>query len=471
MILQVTKIDTNNKTQISLGAGSFGLFNASVKSVLNLKRSRISLATYVQESKNNYPYSTAFQPNEIRLAHAEYQLAGILYQQTFDTKNANPLNIRLWAQSATRNIPATTLEAESQKNQVDNSIRFQSDWSKVFKKNEVKLVFGSFLESLRYSDSISEIFTNYGFINNSLLIHLKRRLVKNLTVGADVEVRHFGADADTFYNRSRLEFSEGGHIKLKAKQWEGHMGFRLVQFSTTSDAPVLLSSHVSRDIKNKWNVTASFTTNYRLPTFNSLYWNPGGNPNLAAERSRNADVMVKYMTKSSKVQVSVFNNYIHDQIRWLPGANGIFEAQQIIDQVQWNRGLEISGELYVKRFMLDAGATRLISTVVGDNNHWQQSYVPLYQGYTNLNYARGAFSFRLGYQFVSKRFIDTENTTFLDGYYLHRGQVTWKHKHLLVSFIARNIGDLSYTVLPFRPNPPRNFQLDLSYTINKNKTK
>jgi hypothetical protein len=71
---------------------------------------------------------------------------------------------------------------------------------------------------------------------------------------------------------------------------------------------------------------------------------------------------------------------------------------------------------------------------------------------------------------VSKRFIDTENTEFVPAYLLHQVQAQFGYKAFKINVIARNLANLDYTVLPFRPNPPRNYQIDISYTINKHKT-
>ena len=205
--------------------------------------------------------------------------------------------------------------------------------------------------------------------------------------------------------------------------------------------------------------------------FNSLYWNPGGNPSLTAEKSTNSEVSVDYTGAHWEVKTNVYSNYIKDQIRWVPGSDGIFEAQQIVDQVQWNRGVELPSTYKIKGVSIEAGFTRILSTVKEQSDKWQQTFVPLFQGNAGIGYAKSNWRDHYGLQVVSKRFTDTENKEYLPAYALHNAQVTWHNKALEFKLTARNLGGLSYTILPFRPNPPRNFQLDITYKLNKNNNK
>lgn len=466
------RYDTSNSVDIQTGMGSFGALNTALKITHLNKKNRFSVLPYYRQAVNNYPYaSLRVPPGETRLSNAAFSITGLLYQHQIDLQKSNPLNIRLWTQTAYREIPATILEGQSRKSQIDRSIRLQSDWSKIMGQTEVKIVGGSFIESLNYRDSVAEIYTTYAFINNSLLVHVKRHLSKDLQIGLDAEARHFGADADTFYNQNRIEFSESFHIKYVRNKWLGRFGTRLVQYTTSTDKPILFSAQLERGLWKNWRVLALFSTNYRLPTFNNLFWNPGGNPNLTAEKSTNSELSIDYTTPRWKIKSNVYSNFIKDQIRWVPGTTGVFEAQQILNQIQWNRGLETTVQFAYKSWGLEGGFTRILSTVKNDSNQWQQSFVPLYQGNVGISYVKPKWRLYYGLQLVSKRFTDTENVAYLDAYLLHNAQFVWHYKAFDFKVIARNIGNLYYTVLPFRPNPTRNFQIDISYKLLKNKRK
>ncbi|MFT5723591.1 MAG: vitamin B12 transporter [Bacteroidia bacterium] len=469
--IQNNRLDTLPSMILSAGLGSFGLLHGSIKATIPFKRSTISFTAYNKVAKNDYNYKP-FQNSSVekQLVHANFQQGGLLVQHRIRFKKTNPLNWRLWLQSSNRAIPATILEAASLKYQNDKSIRFQSDWSHIKGKNEAKFVVGSFYELLDYIDSIAQIYNQYTFVNNSVLTHFVRHLSTKVKVGLDIEARYFIADGDTFYSNNRLEMSEGVHLKVKIKKTSIHIGSRLVQYTNNTDLPLLNSIQILHKLKSKWQLIALVSNNYRMPTFNSLYWNPGGNPNLTAERSTNSELIAKYKNKSLTVTGNIYSNTINDQIRWLPGSDGIFTAQQVANQVQWNRGIELGGRFEYKSIVIKGNLGGLRSTVVDDSMARQQTFVPQVQRNFSIRYNRPKWTVSYTNQFVSKRFTDVENTNYLPSVFLHQATFTWRWELMLVSGTIQNIGNLYYTILPFRPNPPRNFELNVTYEINqKNK--
>ncbi|MFT7592089.1 MAG: vitamin B12 transporter [bacterium] len=466
--LKNNKIDTIRSLKAIVGFGAFGLTNVAVKTIIPSDKSTWSIAAFRRSAKNNYPYQTSSAKTK-PLEHARFDLSGVLIQNQLRFKNYSPLNIRLWWQQSNREIPATTLEARSLKYQIDKSIRLQSDWSKVQGKNEWKFIFGSFNEQLKYRDSVANIYNDYLFSNNSALIHYKRLIESKLRLGVDLEGRFFGADADTFYNQNRIELSEAIHLKHDNKNLQTHSGLRWVQFNGISEKPILFSFKANKKIDKSYSLSASFSTNYRLPTFNSLYWNPGGNPNLGPERSTNAEMQLRFKRKDVIWTATAYSNYIQDQMRWLPGNDGIFAASQIVDQTQWNKGVETSTQINLKRFLFIANGTIMKSNVVGDKRNLQQTFVPQIQANTSLRYNWSKWSVVYGNSFIGKRFVDADNEEFLPSISLHRLSVEATFKDVSFYATIQNLLNEYYTVLPFRPNQPRNFLLNISYKILNNK--
>jgi len=76
-----------------------------------------------------------------------------------------------------------------------------------------------------------------------------------------------------------------------------------------------------------WRATASYSTGFRAPTFNNLYYaasaNPiyNGNPLLKPEESRNAEVGLHYTTREHDVDMTYFDNRITNLIVGYPLKN------------------------------------------------------------------------------------------------------------------------------------------------------
>ncbi len=92
-----------------------------------------------------------------------------------------------------------------------------------------------------------------------------------------------------------------------------------------------------------WHGFASVGKNFRAPTFNDLYWQPGGNPDLQPESSVSTEIGIagdwrwhgKWQPK-----VNYYHTTLDQMIRWVSGANNIWQPQNL-DNVR-SRGIETS---------------------------------------------------------------------------------------------------------------------------------
>lgn len=113
-------------------------------------------------------------------------------------------------------------------------------------------------------------------------------------------------------------------------------------------------------LTDAWRTTASYSTAYRAPTFNELYWPNtgfgGGNPALKPERSRNLEVGLRYASGEQKFDAVYFDNRIHDLIAGWPPVN--------VDKARIN-GAELS---YAARFADTGVKAALTSQTPRDDN-------------------------------------------------------------------------------------------------------
>ncbi len=76
---------------------------------------------------------------------------------------------------------------------------------------------------------------------------------------------------------------------------------------------------------NHTQIYGSVTKNYRAPTFNDLYWQPGGNSDLDAEESVNAELGIdfeqRYRPGIIHINLTGYMNRVDNQIKWLPAGN------------------------------------------------------------------------------------------------------------------------------------------------------
>ncbi|MEJ2544993.1 MAG: TonB-dependent receptor, partial [Calditrichaceae bacterium] len=100
---------------------------------------------------------------------------------------------------------------------------------------------------------------------------------------------------------------------------------------------------------NIWQLYLTGSKNYRIPTFNELYWQPGGNENLHPEKSLNFETGFEIKSHTSpylfyNFQTALYQNIVKDQIKWLPDNSSIWTPQNIREVL--SRGIELEVSLY-----------------------------------------------------------------------------------------------------------------------------
>lgn len=227
-----------------------------------------------------------------------------------------------------------------------------------------------------------------------------------------------------------------------------------------------------------WQFYLTGSKNYRIPTFNELYWRPGGNENLNPEESLNIETGLEIGNNISRYHnysfhAALYHNKVKDQIKWLPDG-AIWSPQNISEVLSKGIELEASVNDLAKIHKLSCNYRYSISEkckaevdedeTVGN----QLPFLPREQ--FNLIARTGWRFLRLGfnYSYVSFRYKTIQNDAnqvlpsnfTLDTWTGFEFDVS-KHK-LRISLTIENLFDENYQVMDGYPMPWRNYTLTLS---------
>jgi iron complex outermembrane receptor protein len=233
-----------------------------------------------------------------------------------------------------------------------------------------------------------------------------------------------------------------------------------------------------------------YSTSFRHPTANELFWNPGGNPNLKPETSEGAEAGLDMNIIKNKIQftsnMEFFNRITNNNILWTPGASG-FPTPVNIQKV-WNRGLLSKSTLlyYAKKYFyisLQSITAYVLSTILEtefDNSENLQGrqliYTPRYKFNHSLSIVYKEFSFCLWHQYTGYRFTTSDNSQWLKPFHLWDISVILpslnkeRKMALETSFMIQNIFNMSYAFIAGYPMPGRIYQISikLNYQTHKN---
>lgn len=236
-------------------------------------------------------------------------------------------------------------------------------------------------------------------------------------------------------------------------------------------------------------VKASVARNYRYPTLNDLYFQPGGNPDLKSEHGVTYDGGVEFTVKKSddftfQGEATFFDSYINDWILWLPTQFGWWTPMNV--KKVHSYGLELKGtvstELADRTFLSVTGNYALTNAInKGDPRSWgdeavgkQLVYIPKHSSSVTGRLAFRSWQFVYKWIWYSERYTTSSNEITEIGrvspYYMSdvslEKSFSFRWGGINLKVAVNNLFDEEYESVLSRPMPGRNFGFFVDFIPN-----
>ena len=471
---------------INQSIGSFstyltnGSFNISDKNIFS------KTCFFIKNAENNFPYTDYSQLSFPREQMKNDQVAqyGLMNDTYIRLSKTQILGISLWHENSSRNIPASIVSGSSKAFQTDKAERAMLSW----KINDPKISFQiktAYLNDYyNYNDSVVKINSTYK--TNTFIAETEAdKIIGNNRI-------HFGLNwkADianiTTYSSRKEENSGAAFLSLIHRfpliGWTVNINLRQ-EFVETYKAPFSPSFGIEGKLIKNLIFSGSVSKNFRTPTFNERYYQPGGNTQLKPETSWNEEAGLTYLLKNNSqfhldINATFYNSMINDFIIWIPVSSNVSEAENIL-KVHC-RGIESSVKSALTKgsfiFSFDCSYTFSYSTyekevTAGDISlHKQLIYVPLNDvcGTFRISYKKNYF-ISYNQTFTGKRFITADNLTLLPAYTIGNVGISGVFKinkvKADIQFSARNIWSEHYYPVEWMPMPEINYMVTIGIGI------
>jgi iron complex outermembrane receptor protein len=469
---------------LNLSAGSFGMVAVEANGTVYRKNFYSRTAFNLINSTNDFPYNNLYGEKDT-LPHASIFKSGFIQDIAYQLPGNQYLMASTWFQYADRDIPPTLTEDTSEANQLDRSWRMMILWKDYNSRNNLEAKLAYFNEFTRYDDPPASV---YSTIKSQSLVgsfESTWEIGKNSSVFAGTQFTYEYADLD-YYDHARDQenlaiFASFRH-NFPSLQWQASLNGRQ-EFLTDYRSPFLFSAgfegRIWRFISGRFNISR----NFRAPTFNERYWQPGGNPDLESEKSWNEEASISIENQFSasviKFRFTAYNSNVNNWILWsqLPGDSfwSVENAQEV-----WSRGFEISGNQSVspgriliflaesysytkstnekKLFELDASYKKqLVNTPV---HRFIMKTGGIYKG----------FNITLKGNFTGEIFTTKDNTDDLPPYLLLDAVISKSFKvkkgyPLTIQINLNNLLNKDYQAVPYRPMPGFNFLVTIKLAV------
>ena len=456
--------ERHHNAQLLLGAGSYDTYFTQLTGIWADEKFYGKVSGGVQSSANDYDYLQTDLKNE----NGQYKNYNL--NATFGVKINDYHSIQLNASvfDNDRNL-SRTLTTESLSNLVSQDRRLLLNWTYVGDR---------FTSSLKTA-----------FLHEDFEYLFDKNIVENGSSGksdrfvAKYDFSYF-LDNNIFF-RAGLEFENAtgnGSSITGVTRNDGTVYFLFhhepfdhliynasfrVGLSSAYDIPFIYSLDTKYELTDRFSLRAAISTNYRLPTFNDLYWEPGGNPDLKPENSLSGEVGLDYGANDFQISGGAFFIKSKDLIQWRPVTQDFWQPQNVSDAS--NYGLEFSmaynWSFGSHTFRIKANYDYTIAQ--DDDIDKQLIYVPKHRAGGNLDYIWRLWKFNYNLQYIGEVFTTTSNSQSLDAYLLSDISLQRSLCKEVVSlgFKINNLFNKNYQSVAYRPMPGRNYLFQINIKI------
>ena len=436
------------------------------------------IKTFYNNAQNDFKFKNTaeFGSPIVRLKNAERKQYGVLAGNAFRLDTHSKLESFFWFQDNDKNIPSTMV-AYSQSNERDKFYRTTASW-KTWNEN-------SDLTIRSYFSNYYMIYDNNHFqsIQSSSEAEYNIKLSPNHIFNSGLDYTYEKAIAKNLLSnvhRNRISLFNSYRFTSNESKLKIALNVRNEMINRAL-TPITFSAGFEKTITSSLVLKGVLSRNYRVPTFDDLYWQNGGNPNLKCELGLNQDLGLIFTKRleniNLRLETSGFNNKVSNWILWSPADNGLWYSENI--SKVWARGVEndLSVSFPIQQALIKTSfsytytkSTKINADYPSDPALNQQLiYVPLHKCLLSMTMLYKGYTFYFAQSYSSKRFTKTDNSKSVAPYTIGNMSISKKinlHNQALdVSFQINNLWNATYQVMEYYPMPLLNYQLNIHLII------
>ncbi len=340
------------------------------------------------------------------------------------------------------------------------------DWNTLKVNNVFRAAYTE--ENFQYFDNISNPKSSGGTGKNYILKNDFNYFLSpkwNLNIIGEFQVNKGEGYMSGIKNISRNVGSLAGLLRYfatKDLRFEAGVKKDFVEGYTT---PTLLSFSGNWNVAKWYNLNLNAAKNFRYPSFNDLYWQPGGNINLKPETAYQFDMKNQFTISAVKLTLTPYYIRITDMITWLPGNMGYYSPVNT-SKVQ-SYGLESQVE-YEKKFgkhLLRSNIGYSYTKSINLETDKQMMYVPLHKFFGNIDYRYSFVKVYVQGMYNGLTYADSEEkrSDAIEPYFVMNAGISGTFlKHYTIGGKVNNIFNEIYQTTAFYPLPKRNYSVYLN---------
>jgi len=477
--------------QLISNIGSFGTFGQNISLAYGTSAFATKSSFYHIKSENNYTYKNfnKFGHPIEKASNASYWMLGFTNSTGIKTSKQSELTCNIWGQrSYNETMPVMSNETPSKNPPTNDIAMFYSclKWIHKTKRNTFYANSGYFYHDLTYKnpnmDIVSEMPTIKYIVEVSNSYSFAKKNTLNVTINKSLDI----ATTKNYKNTARRNATSvllSNKTKFKKIRLSILESLRYELYDDTI-SPCIYSFGIEKKLFRHIIFKATGSRNFRMPTFNELYWDGDGgkgNLDLLPEEGYSSDATLSFNkfsdTKSFTSQASIFFSDIDNWIIW---STDSLITPNNINKVR-SHGLENRNKVYIRfNEKTTLRINVLYSYTVAQNNdkkseHYKNQiiYISKHNASNSNSISFNNVSFAIQNSFTSKRYASADNkegNNALEAYAITNVSIGYTYNiktfSIHTTFSANNIFNTNYQIMKGYAMPWRNYNLTLSLTIH-----
>ncbi|MES2543585.1 MAG: TonB-dependent receptor [Bacteroidota bacterium] len=452
--------------------GSFNTLGTNYNLTLANAKWSSQIGISHNSSDNDYPYVGLYTFR----GEQRKNLNGQYYNTSFNTSLGYKINrhnsLKFYTQitDGERHFSLIS-EPETKTKYVNNFNRSLLDYTIDYNKFSTSIKSAYVYEVYKYFGDINSDSYSFGksecFISK---IDVGYKPSKFLNINSVIDYNHTKGYGTSFGSNLR-EIGSGAllaKIQINPK-WNYELGIRK-ELTDNYESPLLFSTGTSYTLSKYYTLKANSSRNFRIPTFNDLYWIGGsthGNPDLKPESSYQSEIGNVISYKKITWTQTFYYSKIKDLISWKPNIDGGYSPINTNRVNTYGTETLIGWKPHYHKHLFEVNATYAYTISKNEDTGKQLFFVPFHKTTVSASYSYKKWA--ANYQFLYNGFVytrsDNDPKEIIKAYKVSNLGISYDFGFFdssVLGFQVFNLLNERYQSVENRPLPGTNFNINIT---------
>ena len=214
-----------------------------------------------------------------------------------------------------------------------------------------------------------------------------------------------------------------------------------------------------------YKIKLNTSRNFRIPSFNDLYWKGSGNPDLKPENSYQGEISQELFYKNISFQLTGFGIKVNELLRWKPNIYGVWSPENVEKVTTYGFEMVLKANKKINHHLFDLTTNYAFTKSVNEKSNRELIYVPNHKWVTNFKYAWKNLSLNNQLLYNGKVFTSSDNQNILSDYLVLNSGFNLafgKYQNIILGLNTSNILNENYQNVLGRPMPGRNYTMNIN---------